>query len=146
MVTTSTVRRPSTGVRRVGYAIAVAINVVFGYLVNARPGWSALPFLADDFRQVLVLVNLSLAAGVFANLVYLADDRPRVKAFGDLITTSIGLAVLIRLWEVFPFDFNGAAFDWALVMRTLLVLAGLGTAIALLIHLAALIRGPVDHR
>jgi len=144
MAATSTTRRPSTGARRVGYAVAVAINVVFGYLINARPGWSAAPFLTDDFRRVLVFVNVSFAAAAFVNLVYLASDRPRVKAFGELATTGVGLAALIRLWQVFPFDFDGAAFDWALVTRILLVLAGLGTMIALLIHLAVLIRGPVQ--
>jgi hypothetical protein len=47
---------------------------------------------------VLGLVNLSLAAGLVANLVYLVGDAPVVKSPGDLVTTGIGLAVLVRIW------------------------------------------------
>ena len=53
--------------------------------------------------QVLWLVNLSLAAGIAANVVYLAYDPPWVRSLGDLVTTGIGLAAAIRIWQVFPF-------------------------------------------
>ena len=35
-----------------------------------------MPFLTLDMRQVLWLVNLSLAAGIAANVVYAAYDPP----------------------------------------------------------------------
>ena len=39
-----------------------------------------MPFLTSDTAQVLMLVNLCLAAGIAANLVYLAYDPPWLKS------------------------------------------------------------------
>jgi hypothetical protein len=144
MAVTAPARRPPVGARRTGYAIAAAINAAIAYAINVRPGWQALPFLTEDTRQLLGLVNLSLAAGLIANLVYLAHDPPRVKAAGDLVTTGIALAVLVRVWQVFPFDFGRYTFDWALLVRVLLVIAGAGAGVAVLVQLAVLARRPAD--
>ena len=65
-----------------------------------------MPFLTSAITQVLVLVNLSLDAGLAVNLVYLAYDPPWLKSLGDLATTGIGLAAAIRVWQVFPFDLS----------------------------------------
>jgi ABC-type thiamin/hydroxymethylpyrimidine transport system permease subunit len=138
MAVTAPARRPSVGARRTGYAIAAAINPALAYAINVRPGWQTVSFLTEDTRQLLGLVNLSLAAGLAANLVYLAHNPPWVKALGDLVTTGIGLAVLVRVWQVFPFDFGSYSFDWALLVRVLLVIAGAGAAIGLLVQLVLL--------
>jgi hypothetical protein len=79
--------------------------------------------LTDDTRQVLGLVNLSLAAGLVANLVYLTQDAPVVNSLGDLVTTGIGLAVLVRIWQVFPFDFAGWSVDWSWLVGSLIAIA-----------------------
>lgn len=118
MVVNAPTRRPVAAARRVGYAIAAALAGGFWYLINVDPGWPVLPFLTEDFSRVLNLVNLSLWVGFVANMVYLIYDPPRFKALGDVLTTAIGLAVLVRLWQVFPFAFTGS-FDWALLLRVL---------------------------
>jgi hypothetical protein len=140
MAVTAPAHRPSVGARRAGYAIAVAFNVAVLYLVFVWPGWRAVPLLTDDTRRLLGLVAASMVAGILANLVYLAYDPPAVKAIGDLATTGIALVVLVRIWRVFPFDFAGYAFDWALLVRVVLVVAVVGTAIGLLAQLGILVR------
>lgn len=139
MNTDSTRRRPSRAARIVGYLIAAAINAVVLYLANVRPGWQAVPFLTDDTRRVLLLFNVSLVAAIVVNLGYVLHDAPRVKALGDLVTNGISLAVMIRLWVVFPFAFD--AHGWAVAARILLVIAMVGTAIAMLVQVATAIRG-----
>lgn len=131
---------PTDRTRRLGYAVAVFINLVILYLLNVQPGWQALSFLTDTTPRVLVLVNLSLLAGIVANAVYIGADGPWVKTVGDLTTTTISLAVLIRIWQVFPFDFGAWTIDWALVARVVLVAAFVGTGIALLAQTIALLR------
>jgi hypothetical protein len=79
--------RPSVASRRVGYAVAVVYDAALLYLVTVWPGWQAVSFLTADTRQVLGLVNLSLAAGLVANLAYLVGDAPVVKSMGELVTT-----------------------------------------------------------
>jgi len=125
--------------RRVGYAAAVVVNMVLLFLLNVRPGWQVASFLTEDTPQVLVLLNLSLLAGVVANLVYVLADGPWVKTVGDLTTTTIGMAVLIRVWYVFPFDFAAYAVNWGLIVRAVTALGLAGMGIALIVHTIALI-------
>ena len=66
--------------RRAGYVAAVVVNAALLFVLNVQPGWQALPFLTSATDHVLGLVNLSLAAGLAANLVYLAHDPPWVKS------------------------------------------------------------------
>jgi len=117
MSTTAPRRTESATARRVGYALAVLINGLLLSGVNVWPGWRVLPFLTEDTRQVLGLVNLSLIAGMIANAVYVITDRTWLKALGDLVTLGIGMAVLVGFWEVFPFDFTGSSLGWATVAR-----------------------------
>lgn len=125
--------------RRVGYAVAVLVNLVLLFLLNIRPGWQVAPFLTGDTPQVLGLLNLSLLAGIVANLIYIIADGPWVKTIGDLTTTAISLAVLIRIWYVFPFDFAAYAVNWGLILRVVTALGLAGTGIALVVHTVALI-------
>ena len=135
---------PAVSARRFGYSIGIAVNVLLLYLVNRSPGWQVLPFLTDDMAQVIGLVNASLAAGVVANAVYVIADPRWLRALGDLVTTSIGLAALIRLWTVWPFDFGTTSVDWELVTRVVLGLGIAGSAIAIVVSLVSLLRGSAD--
>jgi hypothetical protein len=129
-------RQPLAG-RRTGYVIAVAVNAAVLFLINVWPGWDAVPFLTGDTEQVLGLVNVSLAVSVAANLAYLVHDPPWFRALGEALTAAIGFVVLVRLWQVFPFDVGSA---WATVLRVLLALAALGTAIGVIVQSVAALR------
>ena len=133
-------RRPAPAARRAGYAIAAGINLLLLYLVNVRPGWDAVPFLNDDTATVLPLVNLSLIVAVAVNVLYLAYDARWFVALGGLATTGVGLVVLARLWQVFPFTF-GVDSVWPAVFRVTLLVAIGGSIIALIVQLVQLVSG-----
>ena len=116
-------RRRGSASRRLGYAIAIVVNAALLYAGNVWPGWWVLPFLTEDTRQVIGIVNFSLIAGMVGNFACLLLDRPWMKALADLATLGIGLLVLAQLWQVFPFDFQGYTLDWALITRVVLVVA-----------------------
>ena len=139
---TSTVpnRTTRSGSRRLGYLIAAVINGAMLYAVNVWPGWEVLPFLTEETPLILDLVNLSLIAGMIINIVNLVFDLAPVKALGDLILLGIGLAVLVRAWQVFPFDFADSGFDWALLVRAILAVAFFGSIIGIIAQLVILIR------
>jgi hypothetical protein len=145
MTTTALAHRPSKGTRTVGYLVAAVINSVVLYLANIEPGWQAVPFLTDETRQVLGLFNVSLAAGLAVNLGYVAYDPPWFKGLGDLLTTSISLAVLARMWDVFPFTFPITGPDWALVTRIVLIVSIVGTSLAIMVQLGLLLRRLIIH-
>jgi hypothetical protein len=142
MARTHSARRPSAGARRAGYALAIVFSTALLVILNGPPGWQALPFLTSDTTQVLGLVNLCLAAGIAANLVYLAYDPPWLKSLGDLATTGIGLATAIRIWQVFPFDLSSG---WTAAVRALLVVAIAGSCIALVVQIVLLARWLTGH-
>ena len=132
--------REPTAARRVGYAIAAAINAALLFLLNGWPGWDAIPFLADGER-VLPLINAATVVSVAANLVYLILPLRRLVAAGGVLTTGLGLAVLIRLWQVFPFDFGGNS-GWTMAVRALLMIAIVGSVIAIPVQVVAVVRPP----
>jgi len=138
MTVNAPTRRPRAAARRFGYVIAAALTAVLWYLVNIQPGWRALPFLTEDFTQVLALFNFSLAVSLAVNLIYLVFDPVWGKALGDLVTTGIGVAVLVRIWQVFPFTFDDV---WGVLARVTLVLAIVGSAIAIAINVVTVFRG-----
>lgn len=138
VTTTPTRQRPAVAARRLGYVVAVLVNLALLYTVNVWPGWDALPFLTEDTTQVLPLVNASLAAGAAANGLYVVHDPRRLRAFGEALTTAIGVVAMVALWRVFPFDFGDATFDWSLVVRILLALGIVGGAIGVLTNLVSL--------
>ncbi|MGZ4544587.1 MAG: hypothetical protein ACXVX8_05670 [Blastococcus sp.] len=136
--------------RRAGYAIVALINAIVLWLVNVAPGWDVLPFLTADFSRVLGLVNASTVAGLVVNLVYLVRDPRWLVALGSVITTAIGLAAIVAMLRVFPFAFDPGGFDWAAVVRVLLVVALVGSCIGLVVNLVTLVRalgsGSGSHR
>lgn len=142
MASATTGRRPvSIGARRAGYAAAVGINGLLLFGINVAPGWSIVPFLTPDLSAVLPLINASLVVGILANAVYLFRDSPRVKGLGDLITEVVGLVAMVRLWQVFPFDFGAEPNVWSTVVRVLLIVAIAGTGIALIVSVVTALRG-----
>ena len=140
MTTTATRRRPSVAARRGGYLVAAAANSALLYLTFVQPGWRAVPFLTEETPRVLGWYTLSLIAGLACNLLYVAYDHAWARALGDLVTTVLGLAVLVRVWQVFPFDFGGSSVDWPMIVRTALVLAIAGTVIGVVVRLRAPVR------
>ncbi|MEV4703002.1 hypothetical protein [Actinoplanes sp. NPDC049316] len=147
-------RRPARAARRFGYTVAAAVTVALLYLINVRPGWDAVSFLTPDTTLVLGLVNASLIVGLVVDAVQIVHDPPWVVALGSLATTSVGIAVLVRVWQVFPFDFGDTTVNWATVVRVLLVLGIAGSIVALVVQVVALFRamthlppagGPAPH-
>ncbi|MFD6859739.1 hypothetical protein ACFWCF_20685 [Rhodococcus sp. NPDC060090] len=137
----STAQEASSG-RKAGYLVGIVLNAILLYLVNGWPGWDAVPFLTDETTQVLGWVNASIIAGVVSNAIYLIADPPRLKAFGDLLVTGIGLCAVIAIWQVYPFDFSDdGSVPWDLIARTVLVVSIVGSVIAMIVALVRIVTG-----
>jgi hypothetical protein len=135
-VDTSTRRTPAA--RLAGYAVAAAVNAVLLYLINGRPGWEVVPFLTGDMERVVTWVNASLVVGVAVNLAYLVHPVPWLTASGGVVSTGVGLAALVRLWQVFPFDF-GTGSGWTVLARVLILVGIAGSVAGILAQIASLI-------
>ncbi|MDH3308458.1 MAG: hypothetical protein OEO77_13185 [Acidimicrobiia bacterium] len=122
------VRQP-TAPTRVGFGIAIAVNIALLFVVNNLLRWGWVPFLTDDFERVLPLLNLSLTAAVVVNLAYISFSPPWFRSVGQIALNAISLAVTIRIYQVFPFDFAAYEFAWSSVARTILVIAMVGIVV-----------------
>ncbi|MER7244880.1 hypothetical protein [Kribbella sp. NPDC000426] len=139
MLKQTTRRRPSSATRRTGYAAAIVVNAAMLYAIHSWPGWQQVPFLTASTTQVLGWVTATLIAGLAGNLVYLWSDPPWLKSLGDLVITGIGLVAIIRVWQVFPFDFGTASFDWAVLVRIALAVGFFGSIAAMIVQVVVLV-------
>jgi hypothetical protein len=137
MAHTVSVNRRPAATRRFGYATAAVVYAALLCTINIWPRWQALPFLAEDTSEVIGLVNLWLVAGMASHADYLAYGTPWTRSLGDLVTTGIGLAALIRVWQVFPFTFGGPVSS---AVRVALAVAIVGSAVGAVACLMALVR------
>jgi hypothetical protein len=135
-----TPKRPSPAARRVGYLIGAAINGLLIWLVNVAPGWWWVPFLTEDFGQVVWLITLSLLVGLAIDLGQVAYDPPWVRRLGDTVTAAFAVVILYRLWSIFPFDLGERWSGWTTPLRVVLLLATIGTAIGLVASFAQFLR------
>ncbi|MET9310779.1 hypothetical protein ABZX12_03035 [Kribbella sp. NPDC003505] len=131
-----TERRPSRASRRTGYVFAVVFNAVALYAIQVWPGWQQVPFLTSDTEQVLGWVSATLITGVAVNVVYLLTDPRWLKSLGDLIVTGVGLVAIIRVWQVFPFDFGD---PWVVLARIALAIGFFGSIAAIVVQLVVLV-------
>lgn len=145
MAATRTKRsRPSLAARRVGYVIAIAVNVGLLIIANNLLDWGWFSFLTADFSDVLWLLNLSFGAGIAANLMYIANDSRRPKAAGQVVTNIISFFVGLRTLQVFPFDFSGWETDWSWLFRVMLIVGIVGAAIGAVVELVKLLGSAVE--
>ncbi len=133
-----------TPAKRFGYLVAAAANSVLLWAVHRLLDWGWPAFLTEDFEQVLGIVTASLIAGIVANLALAVHHRGRSRALADVVTAAFGLAVGLRMWEVFPFDFTGYATDWSGPVRLALGVGIGATGIAIIANLVTLVTGPQD--
>lgn len=133
--------------RQFGYSIAIGINVVMLIIVQNILDWGWLGFLTDEFAEVVPWISFSLGASIIANLIYLFNDDHVVKSAGQIALNLITIVVTYQLFSVFPFDFSTYSFDWALVMRIVLIVAMVGAGIGALTEIKKLASGaPRDER
>jgi hypothetical protein len=125
---------------RGGNVGSALVNAAMLWGINIWPGWQVLPFLTSDMIRVLGIINASLTAGIVANLVFVVIRNRGIMALGNLVVLGIGLAAVLRLWEVFPFDFGDSWSGWPVVVRVLLGLGIAGSIIGALVEIVTLFR------
>lgn len=136
--------RPTRGARRSGYVAAALVDAILLYLVNAWPGWDALPFLSEDFDRVVGVANVSMLLHGAVQLLYVARDPRWLRGLGDAATSVVAVVVMVRTWQVFPFTTGDDWSGWGLVVHLLLTVGVVGSAIAVLVGLTAFARGLIS--
>ena len=136
--------RAPTHVRRIGYVIAAAANVVLLWVAHQLLDWGWPAFLTEGFEEVLGLVTASFIASIVVNLALAVHHGARFRALTDIVTAAFAMAVGLRLWDVFPFDFTGYETDWSPYLHVgfIVVIAAIG--IAIVVNLVKLVACSAD--
>lgn len=129
------------GAKKFGYLLAAAVNVVLLWVAHQLLDWEWPGFLTPDFDDLLPILTFSFVASIVVNLVYAWNDAHPIKPLGEMITAAIGFAVAVRAWRVFPFDFSDYDSDWSWLVRVILVVAMVGTAVGFIAQLFKLATG-----
>jgi len=98
--------------RRLGYGVAITINVAMLIVVQFILDWGWLPFLNAEFADLIPWISLGLVATILANLVYEFNDSVVVKSTGQIMTNLVSIFVTYQVFLVFPFHFSGSTFNW----------------------------------
>ncbi len=120
--------------------MSIAVNAVLLWIVHRILGWGWLPFLTPAWTLVLPVLTASLIVAIVVNVALLGYDGVWLRAPANILVAAFGVAVAVRIWRVFPFDFSGYAFPWDTVARVLVVLSIVGSAIAIVVEVGRLAR------
>ncbi len=132
--------------RIVGYAINIALNLLFLYIANNLLRWEA-QFVTQRWTEVLGILNVQIILSLIVYISFLVYDGRKYFFTARTILNLLSLVVTYRLVAVFPFDFNGFYHQaWMNdVFPYLLWLGILGLLIAIIHRTANLVRGKSIH-
>jgi hypothetical protein len=129
----------TTSTARAGYLAGALGNALLLGALHIWPGWQVLPFLTAETPEVLGAVDAMLVAGIAIDLLHVVRHRPWQTPVGTFVTSAFGLVATVRVLQVFPFAF-GPGFDWSPVVRVLLVLGAVGSAIGCVLAVVQMVR------
>ncbi len=136
--------RVARPMRRTGYAISIGINLLMIWIVSNIVAWDILPFLTEEFDQLVPIAVFSMIVGIALYVAYLFFDPPWFRMLGDTINAAIAFVVILRTFQVFPFEFEGSF--WEGTTRVVLIFIAIATAIATLVNIGKLITGRTTER
>ncbi|MFL6181982.1 MAG: hypothetical protein ACJ73J_06690, partial [Actinomycetes bacterium] len=84
--------------------------------------------------------NASMVVVIVVNGLYLIADPRWLRAIGEAVAAAVSFIAIASLLQVFPFDFSALSFEWQTLVRVMLVLALLGSAINLIANLVTFTR------
>jgi hypothetical protein len=122
--------------RMASYLLAIIINAALLVLVNFVIKWDQVSFLTTRYKELLWLLNFTLAVTVLANYFLIISRREWFTELCHVLASGVSLVFAARLLQVFPFDFSAfAGFDWTLTVRAFLIFLVSVTALATLVEL-----------
>ena len=124
---------------QIGYGITIGLNLVLIYVVLNIEGWNLLPFLTEQFGEVVPWIALSLLVGALAYLVYILYENQMLRLAGEIVTNSITIVVTWKVFTVFPFDFSAYEFPWAVLVRFMMIVVVIGAAVGAAVNIVKII-------
>jgi membrane-associated HD superfamily phosphohydrolase len=117
---------PSNG-SRFGYFISILINGVIYYVINNIPIWNYIPFLNEQYRDVLWIANISLGVTVFMFATFLVFDPRWYRSLMQAVSNFFSFYSIEVFRQVFPLDITNSAAHWVniglLILMAIMILS-----------------------
>jgi hypothetical protein len=126
--------------RRAGYLIVVLLDLVMLWIAHQLLDWQWPSFLTGAFEDLLPWITASLAATAIVNLVWVFWDPEWFRHLTQFGLDVLSLAVAVRTWQIFPFDFSSYSSGWETLARVAIVVGIVGSAIGAVVELVKLAR------
>jgi len=110
---------------KTGYVAAVIVNAIMIYVFNNLLNWGV-PFLTSDYSGVLWSINISLAANIIANILFIVYDPGWFHHIAQIVLNVIGLFVVFMIFTIFPFTFADKSWTFWVKIALIIVMAGIG--------------------
>lgn len=106
--------------------------------------WVGRPFFTEDINLWLPILTAALIVAIMGHIILIIFDRYILREIIHIVIDAFGLATVLTLISVFPFDFsvipnNAAADATYLGVRILLVCISIGIGVGILVRLIKLI-------
>ena len=109
-------------------------NIFLIYIANNLLRWN-IPHLESSFIAVLWIFNISFAATIVLNLLFIAVRNMWFRAFGELLLNIISFIAIYSFYRIYPLDFSGSNEQ---IARVIIFLAMIGVFIAIIVELVSL--------
>jgi hypothetical protein len=139
------------GGRVAGYSIAIFWNIAFLIFFNFYYDFIAvytaearIPIITGDWAFFLPILNVALIVSIIGNIILIIYDRYELKQIIDIVTMLLGVAVVITLLNIFPFNFNvipheGLSIALTPIMTLFLIILAVGLGVGVLIRFIKLV-------
>jgi len=107
--------------------------------VNGETTWTRQPFFTEDINLWLPILSAALIATIIGHVILIIFDRYTLREIINIVLNALGLATVLTLLSVYPFDFsvipNAAAADATYIgVRIALILISIGIGIGMLVR------------
>ncbi len=120
-----------------GYIGTVVVTIILLIVVNNLLEWHV-PLLPTDFRRCLPIINISLTAGIIANLVFIFLNPAWFTHLVQAVLDVIAFVAVFTVYHVYPFAPAQIPFAWAITLGLFAIMFGI--AIAFIVELVRLLR------
>jgi len=107
--------------------------------VNGETTWTRQPFFTEDISLWLPILSAALIATTIGHIILIIFDRYTLREIINIVLNALGLATILTLLSVYPFDFSvipdTTAADAAYIgVRIVLILISIGIGIGMLVR------------
>lgn len=120
-------RTTPSGGRRFGYFLSILINGAIYYAINNVPIWNYIPFLNEQYRDVLWIANISLGVTVFMYATFMVFDPRWYRSLMQAVVNLFSFYSMEIFRQVFPLDLSDTAAHWVniglLILMAIMILS-----------------------